>query len=113
MIYLEFILNLLVTILIEGLIIFLLFRRWDFVYYTCLCNLLTNPALNLLLLIGVQIFGIRVYVALLIILELASVILEGAILHRLCLFTLKKALAMSFLLNLASFLAGFSYYIFV
>jgi hypothetical protein len=51
MIYFRFLVNLLLTILIEGSLTAIIFRRRDYVYYSFLCNILTNPALNLILLI--------------------------------------------------------------
>jgi hypothetical protein len=101
-----FLINLLATILIEGLVMLLLFRRWDFVYYTCLCNLLTNPALNLLLLTVVHVWGTGFYAITLALGEVMAVLLEGIVLSKLCLFSFKKALAISLLMNAASFLAG-------
>ncbi len=111
MVYLYFLLALLTTVAVEGLLMFLLFRRWDFVYYTLICNLLTNPAMNLLLLAGVRFFGPGVYWPALLALEFVVVALEGLILRLLCRFRLIKALAFSLLLNAASFGIGLLFYL--
>jgi len=106
MLYWLFFQYLAVTVLIEGLAMFLLFRRWDFVYYSFLCNLLTNPALNLVLLLAVNLLGLAAYLPTLIIAELTVFLLEAWILKLLCRFRLRQALLTSLLLNLASAIAG-------
>lgn len=84
----------------------LLFRRRDFVYYSLLCNLLTNPALNLILLLAVNLAGLEAYLPALIAAELAAVLVEAWVLRLLCRFRLSKALVLSLLLNAVSFAAG-------
>ena len=112
-------LYLLLTVLLEGAVMLLLFRRWDYVYYSLLCNLLTNPALNFILTltlslltfygrIGSEQYGVAYYLILLP-LELAAVFVEGKVYAKLCDFSLKKALGLSFLLNALSCGAGFLY----
>ena len=84
MIYIIFIINLLITIIVEGIIIFLLFRKKIYVYYSLLCNMLTNPLLNLLLLFTVKILGQESYFLSLIVLEIAAIITEAIIYELLC-----------------------------
>lgn len=106
MIYFYFLVNLLLTILTEGLLTALIFRRRKYVYYSFLCNILTNPTLNLALLVLVNYTGLKYYYTTLAILEIITVIIEAGIWRLLCRFPFLKALSFSLLLNLASFLAG-------
>ena len=75
-------------------------------YPVFLCNLLTNPALNVTLLLLVRFWGADVYYPALIVLELSVVFIEAAVLRRLCDLSTKRALAMSLALNAASYIAG-------
>lgn len=101
---------LIVTAVIEGLIIFLRYRRGDYLLYSLLCNLLTNPALNvaaaLLLPFLEGVAGWAVYPAVAA-LEAAVVLAEALVYRYLCGFKLKSALFLSFMLNLSSFLFSF------
>ncbi|MCL1846463.1 MAG: hypothetical protein FWF91_00660 [Coriobacteriia bacterium] len=106
MIYLVFLAYLLITVLVEGAAIFLLFRRREYVYYSLLANLLTNPALNLLLLLSVNLFGEGAYYLTLTLAELATVFIEAAVYRYLCDFKFPKSLALSVFLNLLSLAAG-------
>lgn len=110
MIFLIFLGNLAATIIIEGAVIALLFRRHDFVYYSFLCNLLTNPAVNLLLVLAVTALGTAFYYPALAVLEISAVIIEAYVYRMLCGFKTSKALWVSALANAASFLAGFLFY---
>lgn len=105
MIYLIFAACLVLTILIEGAAILIWFRRRDFVYYSLLCNLLTNPALNLLLFCAVRYFHAPYFGALLA-LEIAAVLIESLVYARLCPLPYRRALFVSFALNLLSCGAG-------
>lgn len=110
MIYFRFLVNLLLTILIEGSLTAIIFRRRDYVYYSFLCNILTNPALNLILLIFAWIGGLKYYYVALSFLEIIAVIVEAGIWRLLCRFTIRKAFFFSLFLNLASFSAGLLLY---
>lgn len=105
-ILLSFLKAFLLTALIEAAVMFLLFRKPRFSYYTFLCNLLTNPLLNLLLLLGVYWGGVQAYVPLLVVLEIMAVFAEAVILRMLAKFAWPKAIWVSALLNGASLLAG-------
>jgi len=106
MILIAFALCLLLTVLVEGGLMALLFRSRRFVYYSFLCNLLTNPALNLLLTLCVTLLGVSWYWPALAVLEVAVVLAEAYVYRLLCGFTFVKAFGVSALLNLTSFLAG-------
>lgn len=102
----NFILCLVLTIITEGIVIFVKYGRWDYVYYSFLCNVLTNPILNLLLCILVWALGSEIYLIALIILEIIVLIVEVYIYRILCKFTKKEALKLSLLLNISSYLIG-------
>jgi len=91
---------------VECAVMALLFRRRDCVYYTLLANLLTNPALNLLLLLAVHLMGRTAYYTALAPLEIAVVLAEAFIFKLLCGFKPVKALWISALINAVSFAAG-------
>ena len=106
MIYLVFLVELALTVLIEGSVIFLLFTRWDYLYHSVLVNLLTNPALNLGLLIAVTYGGTAYYQPLLLLGETLVILIEAWIYRYLGDFKFPKALLVSLLLNGLSFGLG-------
>lgn len=106
MIYKHFLINLAATLLVEGVIVALWFRRRDYVYYSVLCNLLTNPALNLLLLGIVWLVGDWYYPAVLIALEILAILVEAWVMRLLCGFRPAKALLVSGIVNAGSLLTG-------
>ena len=99
-------LPLLLTIAIECVVIFIIFRQKKYAYYCLLNNLLTNPALNLLLLVFVSLFGARAYYPVLIPAEIAVIFIEAAVYNYICRFGMKKAILLSASLNAISFAAG-------
>ena len=94
------------TIIIEGCVIGLFFRNWRFVYYSLLCNLLTNPAMNLILMFLPFFLGFQYYPFLLILLELTVVLIEAYIYKILCRFHTEKAFFVSLLVNAISYGIG-------
>ena len=106
MTYLVLLAGLATTVLIEGTIVWVITQKWTFVYYGLLCNLLTNPALNLVLLIAIHCWGLEYYFIVLIPLEVIVIFIEADIYRRLCRFTIKRALGVSLLANATSFSAG-------
>ncbi|MEA5051068.1 MAG: hypothetical protein VB021_06295 [Oscillospiraceae bacterium] len=100
---------LLLTAAVEGALMLLLFRRADYAYYSVLCNLLTNPLLNLLLCGAALAFGRGpAYVALLAGLECAVAGTEAMVYRRLCGWGAARALGVSAILNAASFFTGWA-----
>jgi len=71
-----------------------------------LANLLTNPALNLLLTLATGALGRAAYAPALAALECAAVLAEAGVFAALCGIGGKRALWMSLALNAASFAAG-------
>lgn len=110
MIYLVFAINLLLTSLVELSLIYFVFRKWKLVYYCLLCNMLTNPVLNLILVLVGNVWGIKYYPFYLIGLEIAVVLIEAFIYKMLGGFPVWKALRTSLFLNVVSFLFGVGFY---
>lgn len=75
-------------------------------YASLLCNLLTNPLLNLLLLLAGWWLGAAARQWLVLPLELAVVAGEAALYHLLLSWGAKRAVAVSLLLNSLSYLVG-------
>ena len=106
MIYLIFAVNLLLTCIFEGIAILLLFRKKEYFYYSLLCNMLTNPALNLILYFICKALGYDLYYAVVIFLELIVVVVEAYVYRLLCNFKMHKSLLLSVLLNTISYISG-------
>ena len=104
--YFGYLQALLLTFGIEGIAILILFRRIKYVYYSLLCNLLTNPAINLLLAVSYKLFGEGAYYLTLVIVELTAVFIEAVVYNYICEFGIKKAVMLSVLLNGLSFSTG-------
>ncbi len=107
---LRLLLCLCLTVVAEGLLMLLLSRSWRFVYYSLLANLLTNPALNALLIIIANLLGAAAYLPALIALELAAIAVEALLYRRLCDYRIGKAVAVSALLNAVSFALGLAFF---
>lgn len=101
-----FLTSLFITELIECGIMQILFHSWKYTYYVFLCNLLTNPVLNLILVQISNTIPSKWYLPCLVVLEILVVLVEGFILHILCNFRKKKSLLLSLLLNGSSFAVG-------
>jgi hypothetical protein len=80
------------------------------VYYVFLCNLLTNPAINLIALGVGDILGDFWYRLSIIILEIGVVIVEAYIIHLLCGFKAKKSVLISTVLNSLSYGGGLLFF---
>ena len=111
MIYLVFAWNLALTVAVEGAVMWMLFRRRDYMYYSLLANVITNPAVNLLLFFLVGNLGWS-YLPVLAVLEITAVALEACIYCKICDFGSGihgwlTASGVSVLLNLLSCTAGF------
>lgn len=110
MIFVYFLIALILTEIIECTSMFLMFKSKRFVYYISLCNLLTNPAVNLIALGVGDIWGSFVYKLSIPILEISVVIIEAYIIRLLCRFTIKKAVLVSAILNSLSFVCGLVFF---
>ena len=93
------------TVLIECTLA-ALFKSKRLVYAVFLCNLLTNPPLNLLLLIYYNYISQNYYWLAVAILEITVVVIEAFALRALMKYTFKKTLLLSLLFNACSFSAG-------
>jgi len=104
--YLAILRAFLLTAAIECAAVLIIFRQKKYAYYCVLCNLLTNPALNLLLSIIVSLFGTSAYYPVLIPAEIAVVFIEAVAYDYICGFGMGKAVKLSAFLNAISFAAG-------
>lgn len=93
------------TVAIECGAAALLFRQRHKVYAVLLCNLLTNPLVNLTLLL-VSAFAPEHYAPALALLEAGALLAEGWLLAQLLPLPRLRALALSLLLNALSFGIG-------
>ena len=94
------------TLIVELALAFFLFGGKGRLYPVFLCNLLTNPALNVIIILVTGLFGAGAYWPCLVLLEIAAVLIEARVLWLLCGLSAKKALAISLALNAASFCVG-------
>ena len=99
-----------VTVTAEGLVMRLLSRSRRFVYYSLLVNLLTNPALNVLLIVAASLLDASAYIPVLITLELLAIAVEALVYRKLCDYSTGKAFAISTLLNAVSFALGLAFF---
>jgi len=94
------------TVIIEcGLA--LCFKSKRLVYTAFLCNLLTNPALNLLLTVYYNYISQSCYWLIVAALEICVVVIEAFVIRAMMTYTFKKAALLSLLFNVCSFFAGF------
>lgn len=101
-----FLRNLVVTAAVEGAAVLCVRRDKRFLFYSLLCNLLTNPLVNLLLILSVWWLGGSAYYPALALLEVLAVAAEAVVYHRLGGLSKRVSLWLSLLLNALSFLAG-------
>ncbi len=101
--------NLILTVLIEGVLVIIFTKRKSTAYHSVLVNTLTNPLVNITLILFSSFAVLPVapyYYILLAILEIAAFITEGILYNKMGDFSLKKAFFASFLLNASSFGMG-------
>jgi len=107
-IYLVFAWNLALTAAVEGGAMGLLFHRRDYMYYSLLANLVTNPLVNLLLFFFVGNLGWS-YWPVLLVLEMGAVLAETIIYRKICDFGSPSASAWGKALGVSILLNGLSY----
>jgi len=107
-IYLIFAWNLALTVVVEGAAMGILFRRRDCIYYSLLANVVTNPAVNLLLFFCAGSLGWS-YWPVLCVLETGAVAAETVIYRKICDFGPTPASAWGTALGLSVLLNGLSY----
>ena len=100
------------TVLIECGIAFC-FKSKRLVYTVFLCNLLTNPALNLLLLVYYNYISQSYYWLVVAALEICVVVIEAFIIRAMMTYAFKKAALLSLLFNVSSFFVGLILFSFV
>ena len=101
--------NLLLTVLIEGLLVLIFARKRETVYHSVLVNMLTNPLVNLFLMIWASAAIIPMepsYYILTAVLEITVFVTEAFLYYLMGDFGIKKAFFVSFFLNAASYSFG-------
>ena len=102
--------NLLLTVLIEGALMLVFTGNKHKVYHSVLVNMLTNPVLNLCLILWSAFIGLPAvphYYIFLAVLEICAVLTEAVLYCKMRDFGIKKAFFASFGLNAASVFLGF------
>lgn len=99
------------TVIIEGAIMLIITKSKKDVYYSFLANLLTNPAMNALLMVFCFFFPIYslnyAYIIVLAVLETIALFVEAKIYTYLNVFDKKRSFWYSLLLNGVSCILGF------
>ena len=101
--------NLLLTVLIEGALVLVFRKRRETVYHSVLVNMLTNPLVNVLLILWANFVPLAeapFYYIAVAFLEIAAVITEWILYYKMGDFGIKKAFFASFLFNAASYSFG-------
>ena len=106
MVLLRMLLVMVLTMAVECGLAALVFRSRTIVWVVFLCNLLTNPALNFLLVSAVQLFGPAAYPPGLVVLELLVVAVEARVLRLATPLSARTSWAASLALNALSFAFG-------
>ncbi len=97
-------LALLLTIAIECAICAVIYRNKTTIYHTLLANILTNPAMNIIL-FGIYIFARPFYIYAFIILEIAVIFVEYRV-YKYIGHQTKKSITLATALNIASCTIG-------
>lgn len=101
--------NLLLTVLIEGVLVLVFVRKSETLYHSVLVNMLTNPIVNLALILWgsfVPLPEVPYYYVATAFLEAAAVITEWILYYKMGDFGFKKAFFASLSLNAASYSFG-------
>lgn len=103
----QMLLAFIITAAVEGIAAFLYFRSIRGVYCSFVCNMLTNPMLNVILLLATANFGTTIYVPLLVLLELIAVLAEAKVYSNIMAsVNFKKSIVISACFNALSFTIG-------
>ncbi len=101
--------NLLLTVLIEGALVLVFIKRKSTACHSVLVNMLTNPLVNLCLILWgsfIPLPAVPYYYIATAVLEVLAVITEGVLYYKMGDFGIKKAFFASLSLNAASFSFG-------
>jgi len=93
------------TIIIEGIAMYVWSGSKEWVYYSFLCNCMTNPAVNLLAQFAYNYTDLGYYGPLAV-LEILALLVEGFVYMHLCGWKWSRAMMVSAMLNILSFGAG-------
>ncbi len=95
-----------VTVFIEGLLIIIIKRDIKYLYYSVLCNMFTQPVLDLLSITVFPKHEFGIALCLYLLFEIIAIVAEAYIYEKLTAMTFFKSLRLSFTLNLASCVLG-------
>ena len=112
MFLLKMLLALAVTVVCEGALALLILKNKYCLWPSFLCNLLTNPLLNAVLLLFFHWYGYLGYNLATIALEISIIPVEGLVLRALLPVSLKKAMLTAWACNAFSFAVSFVLYCF-
>ena len=106
---LEILKALVLTILIEGIVVFIIKRKFNFVLYSIIINVITNLSLNLIVNNFVN-SKLYIYIIVVSILEIIVLFVE-ALMYNIKIKKFSNALLLSLILNMISLGFGFLMYI--
>ena len=106
MIFISLLKYFILTCLIEGGTILLISRNKKYVYYSLLCNVLTNPALNYIMMLYGAFFGEEYYLVVLAVLEGIVMVVEAIVYKSTSKDSILKSIGLSLVCNAASFCVG-------
>lgn len=101
--------NLALTVLIEGVLVYVFTKNGEKTFHSVLVNMITNPILNVCLLLWLEYVALPVvpyYYIVTAFLEISAVITEWILYYKMGDFGLKKAFFAALSLNAASFSFG-------
>ena len=101
--------NLLLTVLIEGVFCFVFVRNRKTLYHSVLVNMMTNPVINVLLILWavfIPLPDVPYYYIVTAFLEVSVVVTEAVLYCKMGDFGIKKAFFASFMFNAASYFTG-------
>ena len=96
------------TCIIEIIPLLFLKNRRQLIKTSLLCNVITNPIMNIILAIfAVYVTNLTAYTGIVIVMEIAVIMFEAFIFYNLIEESIKKCVVISVIINICSFIVGF------
>ena len=96
------------TCIIEMIPLLFLKRRGKWIISSFLCNVITNPIMNIILaILAVYVTNLAVYICIVIALEIAVILFEAFIFYNVMDESKRRCIIVSIVINTCSFLIGF------
>lgn len=96
------------TCIIEMIPLIFLKKRGKWIITSFLCNVITNPIMNIILaILAVYVTNLAVYIGIVIVLEIAVILFEAFIFYNVMDESKRKCIIVSIVINTCSFLIGF------